>query len=138
MYDGPDPSSPVLLRFSGVFDGSQLLISSQNHLYIYFYTNYAIAGRGFTINYKQGAHSAKLCSAQAQNSSVCDFTGCENVIKESYGSLLSPGHNQVPYPSSQTCSYTIEIPETDNPQPVTLAVDRFDVPADDYLEVSTH
>lgn len=54
IYDGSSPAAPVLLRFSGVFTGSQLLISSQNNLYIYFYTNYAVSGRGFTINYKQG------------------------------------------------------------------------------------
>ncbi len=54
IYDGSGPSAKILLRFSGVFGGKQLIISSQNQLYIYFFTNYAVSGRGFTINYKKG------------------------------------------------------------------------------------
>lgn len=54
VYDGDSPAAPILLRYSGVFQGSQLLISSGSKVYIYFFSNYAVSGRGFTLNYKQG------------------------------------------------------------------------------------
>ncbi len=127
IYDGPSPASSVLLRFSGVYTGSQLVISSQNHLYIYFYSNYAVSGRGFTINYKQGV-SLDLCWY------YCD-SGCDNVIRQSHGTLLSAGHTQVPYPNSRQCSYTIEVPDNTNQQPIALAVNMFDVQDDDYLQI---
>lgn len=55
VYDGNSAADPILLRFSGVFEGSQLVISSQNRIYIYFFSNYAVSGRGFSLNYKLGA-----------------------------------------------------------------------------------
>lgn len=54
IYDGDSAASPILLRFSGIFEGSQLVISSQNKVYIYFFSNYAISGKGFSLNYKSG------------------------------------------------------------------------------------
>lgn len=137
IYDGADPASPVLLRYAGAAAGPQLLVSSQNRLYIYFYSNYAIAGRGFSVSYQ---------------------VGCDNRIQDNHGSILSPGHGQVlllppslqsgllppslqsgllevPYPNSQRCAYTIQIPDMDTPQPLTLSVASFDVLQDDALRV---
>jgi hypothetical protein len=48
---------------------------------------------------------------------------------------LSPGHNVLAYPSSQRCKYTIELPDSKQGQPIALAVNSFDVAADDYLQV---
>lgn len=57
------------------------------------------------------------------------------MIRQSYGTLLSPGHTRVPYPGSQRCSYTIEVPENSTAQPVAIAVNMFDVLNDDYLMI---
>lgn len=63
--------------------------------------------------------------------------GCNNVITESFGTITSPGNNQVPYPNSQVCTWTIQVaqPGSSLSQPVTLAVNRFDVMPDDFLQV---
>lgn len=54
IYDGSSPSAPVLARLSKAYSLPQLITSSQNRLYIYFYSNYAQNGRGFSIVYKRG------------------------------------------------------------------------------------
>jgi hypothetical protein len=86
-------------------------------LYLYFYSNYANSAKGFTISYKKG---------------------CDNTISYTHGALLSPGNGILPYPPSQKCKYTIELPESKQGQPIALAVNKFDVLADDYLKVSFH
>lgn len=54
VYDGPGPASPIILRSSEVRPNRELIVSTQSRLYIYFYSNYAVAGRGFSISFKQG------------------------------------------------------------------------------------
>ncbi|KAI6214115.1 Sushi, von Willebrand factor type A, EGF and pentraxin domain-containing protein 1 [Aphelenchoides besseyi] len=95
-----------------IYDGAQP--SSPNHLYIYFYSNYAHAAKGFTISYKKG---------------------CDNTIQYTHGALLSPGHMSVPYPNVQTCKYTIELPENKAAQPIAIAINHFDVEEDDFLKI---
>lgn len=90
------------------------MISSQNHIYIYFHSNHALSGNGFSISYKRG---------------------CDNVIRQTHGQLLSPGNTRVPYPGSQTCRYTIELPEIKDNQPISLSINHFDVSNDDYLQI---
>uniref|UniRef100_A0A7E4V9J7 Sushi, von Willebrand factor type A, EGF and pentraxin domain-containing protein 1 n=1 Tax=Panagrellus redivivus TaxID=6233 RepID=A0A7E4V9J7_PANRE len=119
IYDGAKSNAPVLSRLTGRQNNEsayepQLLISSQNHIYVYFYSNYAISGKGFSISYKRG---------------------CDNIIRQSHGQLLSPGHTRVPYAGSQICKYTVELPESRDDQPVSLAINHFDVPDDDFLQV---
>lgn len=38
----------------------------------------------------------------------------------------------VPYATTQTCTYTIQVPQQ---QPVTLVVNEWDVEQDDYMQV---
>lgn len=119
IYDGAKSSAPILAKLTGrqindTANLSQLLISSQSHLYIYFFTNHAISGKGFSISYKRG---------------------CDNVIRQSHGQLLSPGHTRIPYPSSQICKYTIELPENREDQPISIAINHFDISSDDNLQV---
>uniref|UniRef100_A0A914C4L0 Fibropellin-1 n=1 Tax=Acrobeloides nanus TaxID=290746 RepID=A0A914C4L0_9BILA len=119
VYDGPTPSAPILARLTGQLlstttGAPQLIISSQNVLYIYFYSNYAIGGKGFAMSYKRG---------------------CDNTIKQNYGALLSPGHTRVPYPGSQVCKYTIELPDGQNDQPISVSINHFDVARDDSLQI---
>uniref|UniRef100_A0A914YWX2 Uncharacterized protein n=1 Tax=Panagrolaimus superbus TaxID=310955 RepID=A0A914YWX2_9BILA len=119
IYDGAKSSAPILMKLTGrqlndTANLSQLLISSQSHLYVYFFTNHAISGKGFSISYKRG---------------------CDNVIRQSHGQLLSPGHTRVPYPPSQTCKYTIELPENREDQPISVAINHFDIASDDNLQV---
>lgn len=54
IYDGGTPLAPVLARLTGTFTQPQLIISTQSQLYIYFYSNFARNGRGFSITYKRG------------------------------------------------------------------------------------
>uniref|UniRef100_A0A9J2P4X9 Sushi, von Willebrand factor type A, EGF and pentraxin domain-containing protein 1 n=1 Tax=Ascaris lumbricoides TaxID=6252 RepID=A0A9J2P4X9_ASCLU len=112
IYDGASPSAPVLARLSGSISQPQLIISSQSHLYIYFYSNFAQNGRGFSISYKRG---------------------CSNTIRLNDGVIISPGFNRVPYPNSQRCVYTVELPEEKVNQPLAFVVNSFDVAEDDRL-----
>lgn len=57
IYDGGTPLAPVLARLTGTFAHPQLIISTQSQLYIYFYSNFARSGRGFSITYKRGLFS---------------------------------------------------------------------------------
>jgi hypothetical protein len=59
VYDGQSPADPVLIRFSGIFDGSQMVISSRSSVYVYFFSNYAVTAKGFNINYRAGARAHK-------------------------------------------------------------------------------
>lgn len=119
IYDGEKPSSPVLTKLTGrknneTANFSQLIISSQNHVYVYFYSNFANSGKGFSISYKRG---------------------CDNVIHQFHGELLSPGNTRVSYPGSQICKYTVEVPESKDDLPISLAINHFDVANDDQLQV---
>lgn len=53
IYDGFQPSAPILAKLTGKIE-NQLIISTQNHLYLYFYSNYANSAKGFTLSYKKG------------------------------------------------------------------------------------
>ena len=44
----------MLARYSGSVDDEQTVISSASHVYVYFFSNYANAGKGFTIDYTAG------------------------------------------------------------------------------------
>ncbi|VDM23842.1 unnamed protein product [Toxocara canis] len=112
IYDGVKPSAPVLARLSSSISQPQLIVSSQSHLYIYFYSNFAQNGRGFSITYKRG---------------------CSNTIRLNNGVIVSPGFNRVPYPNSQRCVYTVELPEEKVNQPLAFVVNSFDVAEDDRL-----
>ncbi|KAK0398751.1 hypothetical protein QR680_002734 [Steinernema hermaphroditum] len=114
IYDGPTPAARVLARLSGTYNTPQLIISSQSNVYIYFYTNQEKSGKGFSIGYKRG---------------------CNNVISQLSGTILSPGHTRTPYPTSQTCQYTIELPDSKTEQPISLAVNHFDVQGHDSLKI---
>lgn len=59
------------------------------------------------------------------------------MIRNSHGTLVSSGYNRIPYPTSQQCKYTVELPETNDSeeQSITLAVNSFDVGVDDTLQV---
>lgn len=54
IYDGDSPAAPLLIRFSGIHNDTSLVISTQSHLYVYFFSNYAVSGKGFTIDYRAG------------------------------------------------------------------------------------
>ncbi|KAI1733255.1 CUB domain-containing protein [Ditylenchus destructor] len=119
IYDGARPSAPVLAKLTGNSQTSPLIISSQNHLYIYFFTNHVNVRKGFSIGYKKG---------------------CDNTVRNFHGMVLSPGHGRVPYPTSQICKYTIELPydaSTKNAEDksITVAINGFDVAADDQLQL---
>lgn len=68
-----------------------------------------------------------------------NFLGCNNVITETYGTITSPGNNQVAYANSQICSYRIQAsPDSSAPAShptTTLVVNKFDVMADDSVQV---
>ncbi|VDD92750.1 unnamed protein product, partial [Enterobius vermicularis] len=110
IYDGSSPSAPVLARLSKAYSLPQLITSSQNRLYIYFYSNYAQNGRGFSIVYKRG---------------------CSNTIRLNDGVIVSPGYNKVPYPNSQKCIYSVELPNGKIDQPLAFIINSFDVADDD-------
>ena len=98
IYDGRNPSAPVLAQLTG----SQLqsttatsarasppsyIISSQSHVYVYFVSSVTHARRGFSLVYK---------------------AGCDWVVCRSHGVLTSPGMTLVPYPSRQFARFSIE------------------------------
>jgi len=139
IYDGDSAASPILLRFSGIFEGSQLVISSQPKIYIYFFSNYAVSGKGFKLDYKSGERYLNLSFSGNLWQWWFTKSGCNNIITESYGTITSPGNNQVPYANSQSCSYTIQA-SADTTAPAahpttTLVVNKFDVIGDDSLQV---
>ncbi|KAL3983031.1 EGF-like domain family protein [Acanthocheilonema viteae] len=112
IYDGGTPLAPVLTRLTGTFTNPQLIISTQSQLYIYFYSNFARNGRGFSITYKRG---------------------CTNRIRLDKGIITSPGYTRIPYPNSQRCIYTVELPDGNSEQPTAFAINSFDVAEDDRL-----
>lgn len=114
IYDGAHPSAPVLARLTGKAMTSPLIISSQNNVYVYLFTNHAISRKGFSIAYKKG---------------------CDNMIRSEHGTLISPGYTRVAYPTSQVCKYTVELPEEES---ITLAVNSFDVAEDDTLQANIY
>ncbi|CAJ0600817.1 unnamed protein product [Cylicocyclus nassatus] len=114
IYDGSSPTSAVLARLSGNSSNTEYLVTTQNNAYIYFLSNVRGKGRGFSIGYKRG---------------------CDVVIHQTWGSVLSPGSLRVPYPAGIECTYTMELPEEYNDQPLSVRFDRFDIAADDYVKV---
>lgn len=67
IYDGSHPSAPVLTRLTGQVTTNPLIISSQNKVYIYLFTNHVVSRKGFLLAYKKGIISNKkeierLCS----------------------------------------------------------------------------
>lgn len=71
---------------------------------------------------------------------IIKLIGCDNTVRNFHGMVLSPGHGRVPYPTSQICKYTIELPydaSTKNAEEksLTVAINGFDVAADDQLQV---
>ncbi|CAD5221161.1 unnamed protein product [Bursaphelenchus okinawaensis] len=113
IYDGPHPSAPIISRLSGRLS-NQLVISTQNHLYIYFYSSQADPTTGFTVNYKKG---------------------CTNTIKYTYGNVLSPGNGLVPYAPSQTCRYVIDLEGGAEASPISIDFNSFDIQNDDVLRI---
>lgn len=63
------------------------------------------------------------------------WLGCSNKILQNEGMIISPGYNAVPYPNSQRCIYTIELPDSKSDQPLAFIVNSFDVAEDDRLLV---
>lgn len=61
--------------------------------------------------------------------------GCNNHVRLEKGVITSPGFMRVPYPNSQRCVYTIELPEGKTDQPTSFAINNFDVAEDDRLLV---
>lgn len=127
IYDGNNPSAPILSRLTGnilpynnikntlMYNSKAPIISTQNHLYIYFFTNQQQSlHKGFSISYKKG---------------------CNNVIRSLYGNIVSPGYLKIPYPTTQICKYTIELPDAINEQAITLSVNQFEIAFDDVLRV---
>ncbi|KHJ81709.1 CUB domain protein [Oesophagostomum dentatum] len=57
------------------------------------------------------------------------------MVRQTWGSLVSPGSVRVPYPSAVQCTYTIELPEEQNDQPLSIHFSKFDVAADDFVQV---
>lgn len=64
------------------------------------------------------------------------FQGCSNRIRLDKGIITSPGYTRVPYPNSQRCVYTVELPDGKSEQPTAFAINNFDVAEDDRLLVS--
>ncbi|CAI4229546.1 unnamed protein product [Auanema sp. JU1783] len=114
IYDGNNPSSPVLSTVSGNHSSTEYVISTSDSLYIYMITNQMGNGRGFSLGYKKG---------------------CDVVLRQSHGNILSPGNTIVPYPNSQKCTYSIEMPEGNTDQSFTILVNRFDLGSLDFLKV---
>lgn len=113
IYNGNHPSAAVLARLTGTVK-NQLIVSTTNHLYIYFFSNYASNAKGFTISYKRG---------------------CKNTIKYTHGSILSPGYGHIPYPLSKKCEYTIDLPEPMASLPISMSLNELDIQNEDKFVI---
>ncbi|PAV81139.1 hypothetical protein WR25_22383 [Diploscapter pachys] len=114
IYDGPSPASPVLARLSDNKTVHEVIISTSSSVYLYLQTDSARNFRGFSISYKRG---------------------CDIALRQSYGHVVSPGNLKIPYPHNVKCTFTVELPEGLEDQPITLERNRFDLGPDDYLKV---
>lgn len=63
------------------------------------------------------------------------FVGCSNTIRLNDGVIVSPGYNKVPYPNSQKCIYSVELPNGKIDQPLAFIINSFDVADDDRFLV---
>uniref|UniRef100_A0A5S6QUS0 Fibropellin-1 n=1 Tax=Trichuris muris TaxID=70415 RepID=A0A5S6QUS0_TRIMR len=113
VYDGDHEDK--LLVVSDDLIQPQLIISTKSLLSIYFFSNYMTARRGFSLTY-QG--------------------GCDNVLQEPVGVLISPGNKLIDYDGSHVCSYTINpVQKAMPPQWVTLLINHVSGSPELYLEV---
>ncbi|KFD52311.1 hypothetical protein M513_06874, partial [Trichuris suis] len=112
IYDGDHEKK--LFSISDELVQPRLIISTRNLVSVYFFSNYVNAHRGFSLSY-QG--------------------GCENVLQEAVGLVMSPGNEFIDYDGSHMCSYTINpVQKAMPPQWVTLLVNRISGSPERYVE----
>ncbi|VDM57878.1 unnamed protein product, partial [Angiostrongylus costaricensis] len=61
------------------------------------------------------------------------FKGCDVVLRQSWGTLVTPGSTRKPYPPATQCTYTIELPEGYVDQALSIQANLFDIAADDFV-----
>lgn len=112
IKDGNTPSSPVLARLTGPGEENQkVVISTTNHLYMYFRTSLGDSKKGFNMRYSQG---------------------CKATIIASNGTFTSPAYGLTNYPNNQECLYRIKNP---NGGPLSLKFDEFSIHPSDVVQV---
>ncbi|XP_022825719.1 sushi, von Willebrand factor type A, EGF and pentraxin domain-containing protein 1 isoform X1 [Spodoptera litura] len=112
IKDGNTPSSPVLARLTGPGEENQkVVISTTNHLYMYFRTSLGDSKKGFNMRYSQG---------------------CRATIIAANGTVTSPAYGLASYPNNQECLYRIKNP---NGGPLSLKFDEFNIHPSDIVQV---
>ncbi|VDP18282.1 unnamed protein product, partial [Soboliphyme baturini] len=106
IYDGGLFSTSVLYSATG-FGQPLLLVSTTSEISVFFYADDAGPGRGFSLLYKQG---------------------CDNVIKQNYGSITPPTADGIGEQEPLTCTYTIEPSSIARKKPpISARITEFDV-----------
>lgn len=112
IKDGNTPSSPVLARLTGPGEENQkVVVSTTNHLYMYFRTSLGDSKKGFNMRYSQG---------------------CKATIIAANGTVTSPAYGLASYPNNQECLYRIKNP---NGGPLSLKFDEFSIHPSDVVQV---
>ncbi|CAG9863735.1 unnamed protein product [Phyllotreta striolata] len=112
VRDGDSPKSKPIAKLTGKWENNQkVIMSTGNHVYIYFRTRLGDSRRGFRIRYTQG---------------------CKATIVARNGTISSPAYGLENYPSNQECLYKIKNP---GGQALSLNFGNFDVDKSDFVQV---
>ena len=68
MYDGGSMTSPMIGEYCDSLPSS--LISSSNHLFIHFYSNFFIAGTGFKLEYNATSKCLSHFASRAKKKDI--------------------------------------------------------------------
>ncbi|XP_065323813.1 uncharacterized protein LOC135930938 [Gordionus sp. m RMFG-2023] len=118
VRDGKSPDSPLLATYSGSAKLRKLpsfIISTGPYLYLYFYSDSTISGKGFDLSYK---------------------IGCDNVLYDTHELLYSPGQGLSTYPKFQDCVWEIDVTNTSSN--LTLYIDKYDIHYTDLLRITSY
>ncbi|GFU96641.1 cubilin homolog [Trichonephila clavipes] len=120
INDGPNAGSRVIDRFCGDGMQSKSLVSTHNHVYLWFQSDKTVAQTGFFLRW----------------TAMDPF--CGGLLNTSeYGSVNSPGYPGK-YPVNRTCEWMVRVPFGKRIQFhfATLQIESHDNCSYDYLKVS--